>query len=173
MVRRTVHGYLDAEEKKEKNSVANQGKVMQVAFCQYFITIRRDRPYEPQQFSLSGHLGRYRLSFGGLNSYTFSPYPTPPITPLKHHRMPPQQILPPRNPMPLILKTQKLTLDALPLTHIKRGQTITNGTSIIQIRMNDQHRCLPISGMACGIPFVEFGLMGPEGAFEVGGEGGG
>ena len=36
--------------------------------------------------------------------------------------------------------------------------------------MNDQHWRFPVGGISRGIPFVVLGLVGPEGALEVGGE---
>lgn len=50
--------------------------------------------------------------------------------------------------MSLIREIQKLTLDPSTLTHIKRSQPITNGTSIIQIRVDEQHGRVPFIGMA-------------------------
>ena len=69
--------------------------------------------------------------------------------------------------MPLIRQIQKLALDPSALTHIERRQTISNRTPVIQIRMDEQHGRVPICDMTRGIPLVVFGLMRPEGAFEV------
>ena len=85
--------------------------------------------------------------------------------------MPPQRILPPGNPMPLIREIQKLALNPPALTHVERRQAVGDGTPVVQVGMDDEHGRVPVGGMARGIPFVVFGLVGPEGAFEVGGEG--
>ena len=85
--------------------------------------------------------------------------------------MPPQRILPPGHPMPLIRKIQKLARNPSALTHVERRQAVSDGTPVIQIRMDEEHGRFPGSGMARGIPLVVFGLVGPEGAFEIGGEG--
>lgn len=85
--------------------------------------------------------------------------------------MPPQRIFPPLHKMILVRKVQKFTLNALPLTYIERRQTLCNRTSIVLIRMNKQHGRCPVASVARGIMFVVFGLVGPEGAVEVSGEG--
>ena len=84
--------------------------------------------------------------------------------------MPSQRVLPPGNPMPLIREIQKFALNPFALAHIKRRQAISDGTPIIQIGMDKEHGRFPICGMPRGIPLVVFGLVRPEGAFEVGGE---
>ena len=83
--------------------------------------------------------------------------------------MPSQRILPPGDLMPLIGEIQEFALDALALTHIERRHAVSDGTSVVQIRMDEEHGCFPVGGMARGIPLVVFGLLGPEGAFEIGG----
>ena len=71
--------------------------------------------------------------------------------------------------MPLIGKIQEFALDALALTHIERRHAVGDRTPVVQVGMDEEHGCFPVSGVARGIPLVVFGLLGPEGAFEIGG----
>ena len=74
--------------------------------------------------------------------------PTPPITPPQHHLMPPQRILTSLHKMILVWKIQKFTLNAPPLTHIKRRQTLCNRTSIVLVRMDEKHGRCPVGSVA-------------------------